>query len=73
MGELFFLVYDEVKDIELSEALQLLLSIFCDDLKCGAIRIDESVRAQLIAWFVSQPCFIQALFPTFLSDSSLIA
>ena len=71
MGELFFLVYDEVKDIELSDALRSLMTIFAEGMKRGAIRIDESVRIQLVDWFISQPLFIQALFPTFIEDSKL--
>ena len=72
MGDLFFLVYDEVKDIELTDALQRLLTIFADGLKNGEITVSESVRLLLIDWFLSQPEFIRALFPTFLSDSQLM-
>ena len=63
MGELFFLVYDGVKDIELSEALKRLMSIFADGMKRGSIKIDESIRLMLVDWFISQPVFIQMLFP----------
>ena len=71
MGDLFFLVYDEVKDIELTDALQRLLSIFADGLQSGEITISESVRLLLIDWFLSQPEFIRALFPNFIVDSQL--
>ena len=72
MGDLFFLVYDEVKDIELTDALRRLLTIFADGLKNGEITVSESVRLLLIDWFLSQPEFIRALFPTFLADSQLM-
>ena len=71
MGDLFFLVYDEVKDIELTDALQRLLSIFADGVQSGEITISESVRLLLIDWFLSQPGFIRALFPSFIVDSQL--
>ncbi len=32
----------------------------------GSITIDETVRMQLIDWFVSQPAFIRAIFPEFI-------
>ena len=71
MGELFFLVYDEVKDIELTDALKRLMSIFAIGIKNGMIRIEEPVRIMLLEWFVSQPLFIKALFPDFISVSGL--
>ena len=72
MGDLFFLVYDEVKDIELSDALQRLLTIFADGLRNSEITVSESVRLLLIDWFLSQPKFIRALFPAFIAESRLM-
>ena len=71
-GELFFMVYDEVRDMELSQALKSLLEIFASGLRDGSIHVSESVRVQLVEWFYSQPQFIQAIFPSFLTESSLI-
>ena len=71
MGELFFLVYDEVRDIELAEALQRLLAIFSDGLRNGDITVSNAVRLLLIDWFLSQPAFIRALFPAFIEESKL--
>ena len=70
-GELFFMVYDEVKDMELSQALKSLLEIFASGLRDGSIHVSESIRVQLVEWFFSQPRFIQAIFPAFLSESGL--
>ena len=70
-GEMFFLVYDEVRDMELSQALKSLLQIFASGLRDGSIHVSESVRVQLVEWFFSQPRFIQAIFPAFLSESAL--
>ena len=35
------------------------------------IRIEEPVRIILLEWFVSQPMFIRALFPDFISEAGL--
>lgn len=70
-GELFFMVYDEVSDMELSQALKSLLELFASGLREGSIKVSESVRVQLVDWFFSQPCFIRAIFPSFLSASGL--
>ena len=61
MGELFFLCCEDIRDIELSEALERLLAIFMEGLQNGTVQIDESVRRDLLDWYVSQPMFIQKL------------
>jgi hypothetical protein len=61
MVELFFLCCEGIRDIELSEALERLLAIFMEGLQNGTVQIDESVRRDLIDWYVSQPMFIQRL------------
>ena len=73
MGSLFFRVYDEVKDIELADALRSLLALFVAGMKSGAVKIDETIRVQMISWFTSQPAFIRFLFPAFLTESGLLA
>ena len=70
-GELFFMVYDEVRDMELSQALKSLLEIFASGLRDGSIHISESVRVQLVEWFFSQPRFVRAIFSAFLLESNL--
>lgn len=69
--ELFYVCCDDIQDMELSSALKHLLSIFAKGIRDGSITIDETIRIQLVAWFVSQPKFIQALFPAFLDDAQL--
>ncbi len=69
--ELFYVCCDDIQDMELSCALKHLLSIFVKGIRDGSVTIDESIRIQLVAWFVSQPKFIQALFPAFLDDAQL--
>lgn len=58
LGELFFLCYDDVRDIELVDALEQLITIMTDGLANGTIRMDESVRRELLDWYVSQPAFL---------------
>ena len=57
--------------MELSQALKSLLEIFASGLRDGSIHVSESIRVQLVEWFFSQPRFIQAIFPAFLSESGL--
>lgn len=61
MGELFFLCCEDIRDIELSEALERLLTIFMEGLQNGTVQIDETVRRDLLDWYVSQPMFIRKL------------
>jgi EAL domain-containing protein (putative c-di-GMP-specific phosphodiesterase class I) len=41
LGEIFFLCYDDVRDIELSDALDKLVSIIVDGLANGTVQMDE--------------------------------
>ncbi len=59
--ELFFVCCDDIRDIELSDALERLLAIFLDGLVAGTVKIEEPVRQELINWYISQPVFIQKL------------
>ena len=68
IAELFFVCCEDIQDMELSTALRSLMSIFAAGIRNGSITIDETVRIQLIEWFVSQPAFIQAIFPGFIWD-----
>ena len=61
LGEIFFYCYDDVRDIELSDALKKLVSIMADGIANGAITMDESVRIELLDWYLSQPAFIQSI------------
>ncbi len=61
LGELFFLCYDDVRDIELVDALEQLITIMTDGLANGTIRMDDSVRRELLDWYVSQPAFIRCI------------
>ena len=61
LGEIFFFCYDDVRDIELSDALASLLSIMTNGLANGTITMDESARVEVLDWYISQPAFIQSI------------
>jgi hypothetical protein len=67
LGELVYCVFDEVRDMELSDSLRMLFDILLTGIRSGTVRIDEAVRVQLLNWFCSQPRFIQTLFRPFFS------
>lgn len=66
IGKLFFVYCEDIQDMGLSTALHRLMSIFATGIKNGSITIDETIRVQLIGWFVFQPAFIPAIFPGFI-------
>ena len=61
LGEIFFYCYDDVRDIELSDALKRLVSIMAEGLANGRIQMDETVRQEILSWYISQPAFIQSI------------
>lgn len=80
IAELFFVCCEDIRDMEFSTALRSLMSIFVTGIRDGNITIDETIRMQLIGWFVSQPAFIRAIFPEFMNgigvdgeDSSILS
>lgn len=72
LGEIFFLCYDDVRDIELSEALNKLVSIIVEGLANGTIQMEESVRKEILNWYVSQPNFIQLICGKQMADAGLL-
>lgn len=62
---------DDIRDIELSDALKRLMAIFLNGLNEGSIQIEESIRLELIGWYISQPVFIQAICNNVLDESGL--
>ena len=61
LGEIFFFCYDNVRDVELSDALKRLVSIMADGLSSGKITMDESIRTEIIDWYIMQPVFIRSI------------
>ncbi len=58
--ELFFVCCEDIRDLEFAEAFKRLLSLFVTGLKEGTITMTESVRMELLDWYISQPAFIKA-------------
>ena len=72
-GEIFFLCYDDVRDIELSGALNKLVAIIADGLANGKIQMEKSVRGEILNWYISQPNFIQSICQKQMEDAGLLA
>ena len=72
LGEIFFLCYDDVRDIELVDALEQLISLISDGVSNGTIHMNESVRKELSNWYVSQPAFIRCICQKQLEKAGLI-
>lgn len=68
MCELFYVCCDDIQDMELATALQTLVSIFFSGIKDGRVRIDETIHAELLKWYVTLPGFIKMLIPAFLDE-----
>lgn len=72
LGEIFFFCYDDIRDIELANALENLVSIIAEGLVNGTIQMAESVRKELLDWYVSQPAFIRCLCQRQMEKSGLL-
>jgi len=67
-GELFFMFCDEIQDMDLTSALQELMSLFTDIVTIVPA-ITEILKSKVNDWMCSQPAFIQALFSDLSWDS----
>ncbi len=61
-GELFFMFCDDIQDMDLTNALQGLMSLFTDIVSIVSADITEILKSKVDDWMASQPLFIQALF-----------
>lgn len=61
-GELFFMFCDDIQDMDLTNALQGLMSLFTDIASMMSADITEMLKSKVSDWMTSQPLFIQALF-----------
>lgn len=62
LGELFFMFCDDIQDMDLTTALESLMSLFIEQFKTVSANVTEAVKSQLQQWISSQALFIQALF-----------
>ena len=61
-----------MRDIELSDTLNKLMSIIADGLSNGTIQMDEAVREEILDWYVSQPSFIRLICGKQLLETGLL-
>lgn len=53
---------DDIQDMDLTTALQGLLSLFVDIASMVSADITEMLKSKVDDWMASQPIFIQAMF-----------
>ena len=53
---------EDIQDMDLTNALQGLMSLFTDIASIVSADIIEMLKSKVNDWMVSQPLFIQALF-----------
>lgn len=61
-GELFFMFCEDIQDMDLSTALQSLMSLFVEHLSALPADITACVKSKVTEWMNSQAAFIQVLF-----------
>lgn len=61
-GELFYMLCDDISDMDLTTALQSLMALFVTTSMNFSAEITELVKNQVSNWISSQARFIQALF-----------
>jgi hypothetical protein len=61
-AELFFMLSDDIQDMELSEALKSLMALFMEQIKGCVSDITEIIQSKVNKWIASQALYIQALF-----------
>ena len=61
-GELFFMFCEDIQDMDLTNALQGLMSLFTDIETIVSADITDMLKSKINEWMMSQPLFIQALF-----------
>lgn len=61
-GELFFMLCDDIQDMDITNALQSLMTLFVDIVKTFSAQITEMIKNQVTNWIASQATFVQAMF-----------
>ena len=61
-SELFYMFCDDVQDMDVTKALQSLMTLFVNIAKTFSAQITEMIKEQVCNWMSSQASFIQALF-----------
>lgn len=61
-GELFYMFCEDIQDMDLTTALQGLMSLFTDVVTLVSADITNILKSKVSNWMMSQPLCIQALF-----------
>lgn len=61
-GELFFMLCDDIQDMDLTNALQSLMALFVEHILTHSADITACIKSKVSNWMSSQAAFIQALF-----------
>lgn len=61
-GELFFMLCDDIQDMDLTDALQSLMALFVEQIGELSADITACIKSKVTDWIKSQALFIQALF-----------
>lgn len=61
-GELFFMLCEDIQDMDLTQALQSLMALFVEQINNFAADITHIIKSKVSEWMHSQALFIQALF-----------
>ena len=61
-GELFFMLCEDIQDMDLTTALQSLMALFVEQFSTLSADITACIKSKVTEWMSSQAAFIQALF-----------
>ena len=61
-GELFFMLCEDIRDMDLTNALQSLMALFVEHISTLSADITACIKRKVTEWMNSQAAFIQALF-----------
>ena len=61
-GELFFMLCDDIQDVNLASALQILMVLFVEQFGALSADITACIKSKVTDWIKSQASFIQAMF-----------
>ena len=61
-GELFFMLCEDIQDMDLTTALQSLMALFVEHISILSADIAACIKSKVTDWISSQALFIQALF-----------
>ena len=61
-GELFFMLCEDIQDMDLTNALQSLMALFVEHMSTLSADITSVLKSKVTEWIASQAAFIQYLF-----------